>query len=85
MALIFIDRLSQSYNKIVLKSINLHRLYVTSVLLSAKFYDDKFYQNQYYAKVAGISSDEFNTLESHLLILLDFKLRIDPAIFFKYR
>ena len=35
--------------------------------------------------MAGISHEEFNTLERKYLFLLDFKLLIDPAIFFSYR
>ena len=61
------------------------RMYVISVLISAKFYDDRFFQNVYYANVAGISHEEFNMLERKYLFLLDFKLLIDPAIFFAYR
>ncbi|KAM3143016.1 hypothetical protein pb186bvf_004834 [Paramecium bursaria] len=85
MAVIHIDRLSQKYGRIILKSQNVHRMYVISVLISAKFYDDRFFQNVYYANVAGISHEEFNTLERKYLFLLDFKLLIDPAIFFSYR
>lgn len=54
-------------------------------MLSAKFYDDRFFQNSYYAKVAGISHEEFNHLERVLIFLLDFKLIIDPLLFFTYR
>lgn len=54
-------------------------------MVSAKFYDDRFFQNVYYAKVAGISHDEFNNLEREFLFLLDFKLLIDPDVFFTYR
>ncbi|CAK62617.1 unnamed protein product (macronuclear) [Paramecium tetraurelia] len=85
MGLIFIDKLSQKQGRIILKSINVHRLYVVAVMLSAKFYDDRFFQNSYYAKVAGISHEEFNHLERVLVFLLDFKLRIDPLLYFTYR
>jgi len=61
------------------------RLYVAAVLVCAKFYDDRFFQNVYYAKVAGILSTEFNNLESELLLLLDFHLLLDPGLFFRYR
>lgn len=63
----------------------MHRLFVISVMVSAKFYDDRFFQNVYYAKVAGISHEEFNSLEREFLFLLDFKLLIDPDVFFTYR
>ena len=65
--------------------LNSQRLYVTCVMVAAKFYDDRFFQNQYYAKVAGISKEEFNSLEESLLIILEFRLLINPGLFFKYR
>lgn len=85
MGLIYIDRLSHQHGRIILKSINVHRLYVVAVMISAKFYDDRFFQNVYYAKVAGISPEEFNSLEQLFLFQLNFKLLIDPLLFFKYR
>lgn len=54
-------------------------------MLAAKFYDDRFFHNSYYAKVAGISHEEFNHLERVLVFLLDFKLIISPNLFFTYR
>lgn len=50
--LIYMDRLSQNYQKIVVASINVHRyinkspicrLYVTCVMVAAKFHDDRFF------------------------------------------
>jgi hypothetical protein len=35
--------------------------------------------------VAGISKDEFNLLEETLLSILDFRLLINPGLFFTYR
>jgi hypothetical protein len=33
------------------------------MVVSAKFADDTFYKNSYYAKVGGISTEEMNNLE----------------------
>jgi hypothetical protein len=33
---------------------------MTSVTISIKFYDDKYYNNEYYAKVGGITLQEIN-------------------------
>lgn len=39
------------------------RLVISTVMLAAKYIDDFFYKNDYYAKVGGISRTEINVLE----------------------
>jgi hypothetical protein len=39
-----------------------HRLFMITVVLAAKFLDDSFYKNTFYAKVAGFNSAELNQL-----------------------
>jgi len=34
-----------------------------SVMLAAKFFDDQYFNNAYYAKVGGVPANEMNTLE----------------------
>lgn len=64
-----------------LTPLNVHRLLVTSVMLSAKVFDDRYYNNAYYARVGGVSTRELNRLEMKLLFALDFKLQVDPHTF----
>ena len=95
LALIYIDRLTERHNKFMIKSINIHRymgsffsnfrLLITGIMLAAKFFDDQFYNNEYFAKVGGISNIEMNLLEIEFLNLINFTLYVDPNIFFKYR
>ena len=54
-------------------------------MLAAKFFDDRFYNNDYYARVGGISNKEVNVLEIEFLNLINFSLHVDPILFFKYR
>ena len=54
-------------------------------MIAAKFHDDIFFQNQYYAKVAGISKEEFNKLEEVFLEIMDYRLLINPGLFLTYR
>ncbi len=54
-------------------------------MIAAKFHDDRFFQNQYYAKVAGISKEEFNKLEEVFLEKMDYRLLINPGLFLTYR
>ncbi|CAN6899809.1 unnamed protein product [Brassica oleracea] len=64
-----------------LTPLNVHRLLVTSVMLAAKVFDDRYYNNAYYARVGGVSTRELNRLEMKLLFALDFKLQVDPHTF----
>ncbi|CAN8280410.1 unnamed protein product [Cochlearia groenlandica] len=64
-----------------LKPLNVHRLVITSVMLAAKVFDDRYYNNAYYARVGGVSTRELNRLEMKLLFALDFKLHVDPQTF----
>lgn len=43
-------------------------------MVAAKFADDFFYKNEYYAKIGGISKMDINTLELELLNQLNYHL-----------
>jgi len=66
LALIYIDRLIQR-NNFLLTSLNIHRVIITSVMLAAKFFDDQYFNNAYYAKVGGVPGGEMNCLEVEFL------------------
>jgi hypothetical protein len=53
LALVYIDRLIQR-NNILLNSLNVHRIIITAVMMAAKFFDDHYFNNAYYAKVRQI-------------------------------
>ncbi len=59
----------------------MHRLLITAVLVAAKFLDDSYFNNAYYAKVGGISLEEMNALEVDFLLRLDFRLHVQPEAF----
>ncbi|CAH9073916.1 unnamed protein product [Cuscuta europaea] len=67
-----------------LTSINVHRLLITSVMVAAKFIDDAFFNNAYYARVGGVSTAEMNRLEMKLLFGLDFRLQVSVQTFENY-
>lgn len=73
-ALVF--RLAKRDAAYQLTSLNVHRLVLTGVLLSAKFLDDHYYNNAYYARVGGVSTAELNRLEVEMLRLLGFRLLV---------
>lgn len=45
-------------------------------MVAAKYADDFFYKNDYYAKVGGISKNEINQLEIELLSVLNYHLHV---------
>jgi len=85
LSLIYIDRMIQRNRGFLIKSINVHRVIITSVLLAAKFFDDFYYSNEYYAKIGGISNKEMNVLEVEFLNAINFSLHVEPEMFFRYR
>uniref|UniRef100_A0A1D1ZJ53 Cyclin-P3-1 n=1 Tax=Anthurium amnicola TaxID=1678845 RepID=A0A1D1ZJ53_9ARAE len=83
LAQVYIDRFLQQPN-MHLTSLNVHRLLITSVVVAAKFIDDAFYNNAYYAKVGGVGTLEMNRLELNFLFCLDFRLQVTVGTFDKY-
>ena len=69
----------------MLTELNVHRVVITAVLLAAKFFDDAYYNNAYYAKVGGVLVSEMNGLEVDFLFRINFTLHVTPEIFAKYR
>ncbi|KAI4301257.1 hypothetical protein L6164_034551 [Bauhinia variegata] len=80
---IYVDRFLQQ-SEVKLTSLNVHRLLITSIMIAAKFMDDAFFNNAYYAKVGGISTTELNRLEMNFLFSIDFRLQVSIDIFGKY-
>lgn len=84
LALIYIDRLIQK-NNFFLTELNVHRVVITAVLLAAKFFDDAYYNNAYYAKVGGVMVQEMNSLEVEFLFRINFSLHANPEVYSKYQ
>ncbi|CAI9288593.1 unnamed protein product [Lactuca saligna] len=82
-AQVYIDRFIHC-GSVNLTSLSVHRLLITSVMLAAKFIDDAFYNNAYYAKVGGVTTAELNRLEMKFLFGLDFRLHVSVSTFGKY-
>lgn len=83
-AYVYLDRFAQRQPLLPIDSFNVHRLIITSCLVSAKFMDDMYYNNAYYAKVGGISTREMNLLEVDFLFGLGFQLNVTPDTFHSY-
>ncbi|KAJ0401256.1 hypothetical protein P43SY_010980 [Pythium insidiosum] len=83
LALVYMDRLHQLQN-FVLTELNVHRVVITSVVLAAKFFDDHYFNNAYYAKVGGVPCPEMNELEVEYLLLINFSLHVCTDTYARY-
>ena len=83
-SLIYLDKLTQM-SGIILSPYNIHRLLFIAILTSIKYNEDVIYNNEYYAKVAGITTKELNCLEFKFLDLLQFRLFISKEEFETYK
>ena len=55
---------------------SIHRLIVTSVLVTQKFYNDMYYSNQAVAGLGGIGMEELNQLEAIFVKNLNWNLLV---------
>ena len=83
LSLIYIDRLIQR-NGFLLTPLTVHRVIITSVVLAAKFFDDHYFNNAYYARIGGIPVEEMNALELEFLFLTNFSLHVSPESYARY-
>ncbi|XP_057869226.1 cyclin-U2-1 [Cryptomeria japonica] len=80
----YIDRLILSNPNFRLTSLNIHRLTITTVMVATKFLDDLHYNNDYFAKVGGLTLREMNILEVEFLFMLRFRLQVTVSVFESY-
>jgi hypothetical protein len=53
--------------------------------VAAKFFDEKYFTNEYYSKVGGVTLKEFNSLEIEFLNMINYRLYVDDKVFIQYR
>lgn len=49
---------------------------ISCIMIGAKFWDDFYYKNEFYARIGGISKKDMNHLELELMEAFDFSLFI---------
>jgi hypothetical protein len=84
LALVYLDRVVKTHPDFSISNLNIHRLVVTSVMIAAKFFDDVYYSNAYYARVGGVRLKEMNVLEVRFLELLQWRLFVSPQEYLQY-
>ncbi len=83
-SLIFIDRLCKISN-LTLTYYNIHRILFTAVLISIKYNEDCYYDNKYYADIAGVKIKELKLLEYNFVQMINFNLFVTDDVFEKYQ
>lgn len=85
MCLCYIDQLSNDQNwPIILSRYNIHRLLVVSMMVSCKFYEDYYIDNESWATIAGMSLQEINRLERKFLTYIGFEINTKLDWFLNY-
>mmetsp|Transcript_40259 Transcript_40259/g.96468 ORF Transcript_40259/g.96468 Transcript_40259/m.96468 type:complete len:199 (-) Transcript_40259:677-1273(-) len=83
LALIYIDRRGK-LTSCPMTTRSMHRLYMTCLLVAAKFWEDHGCPNGFYAQVAGVSLSELNSLEAELLRDLQWNLVVSEQQYNTY-
>ncbi len=60
------------------------RILISSIVLAAKYNDDEYFKNKYYAKVGGIKIEELNALEIAFCMDSRFSFFVSPEQFSVY-
>ena len=82
-ALVYLDRIVNS-SGFVLTPQNVHRVMLTAVMIAAKFHEDHFYNNAFFAKLGELTLWEMNSSEIELLQQLHFSLVVTSDLYNKY-
>lgn len=84
-AFIYIDRIIKLHPAFPVCERTIHRILGASLMVAAKFYDDNFYSNAYYAEVCGLTVKDINRLEGEFLRLLAWNCSVSPGEYEDYR
>lgn len=84
LALIYIDRLVKLHPDFAVTDLTVHRLLAAATVIGAKYLDDLYFANSYYAKVCGLSLRELNALEANFVSLIRWKLNVTEDEFNAY-
>ena len=83
LSLILIDHMCKKSN-VILTPYNIHRILFSSVLISIKYNEDSYYDNTFYAQIAGIKPNELKLLEYKFLELNDFNVYVKDTEYEQY-
>jgi len=81
LAVVYIERLINTSFRFRLTAFNVHRLYISALLVAVKFCEDIYYDNAFFARVGGVSLHEMNRMELALLKALEFRAFVSREVF----
>ena len=84
LSLIQIDHICKKA-QLILSYYNIHRLLFTAVLISIKYNEDSYYDNKFYAEIAGVKLKELKMLEYTFMELNDFNVFVNHNEYEQYR
>ncbi|CAI2364512.1 unnamed protein product [Moneuplotes crassus] len=85
MCLSHIDNLTNDDSSpVILTRHNIHRLLAVSMMVSAKFYEDCYLDNESWGEITGLSLFEINRLERKFLTYIDFKINTKLDCYIQY-
>jgi len=84
LALIYLDRLLRKNRNFSVSSLTVHRLMITGIMIGAKFFDDRYFNNAFFGKVGGVSRREINLMEIEFIRMINFELFVDTETYKTY-
>ena len=83
LAIILIDHMCKR-SGVLLTHYNIHRILFSSVLVSIKFNEDSYFDNNFYSQIAGVKPNELQKLEYIFLELNDFNIFVEDIEYQQY-
>ena len=83
LSLILIDRMCKK-SDIVLTHYNIHRILFSAVLVSIKYNEDSYFDNNFYSQIAGVKPNELKLLEYTFLEYNDFNIYVKDIEYQQY-
>ena len=83
LSLILIDRMCRK-SGILLTHYNIHRILFSSLLISIKYNEDSYFDNNFYSQIAGVKPNELKLLEYTFLEYNDFNIYVKDDEYKQY-
>ena len=83
LSLILIDRMCRK-SEILLTHYNIHRILFSSLLVSIKYNEDSYFDNNFYSQTAGVKPNELKLLEYTFLEYNDFNIYVKDDEYKQY-
>ena len=83
LSLILIDRMCRK-SGILLTHYNIHRILFSSLLVSIKYNEDSYFDNNFYSQIAGVKPNELKLLEYSFLEYNDFNIYVKDVEYQQY-